>query len=81
MIELKNVTLVTIDTTDNLDGTLKAIYTSMSGINFASVKLITTEAQIERNRYLEWQRGWWDSRHQREPSPRTNHGSTRWLGD
>jgi hypothetical protein len=53
MIELKNVTLVTIDTTDNLDGTLKAIYTSMSGINFASVKLITTEAQIERNRYLE----------------------------
>lgn len=48
MIELPDVTLVSIDTTSNLDGTLRALYTSMSGIKYGSVKLITTEEQIEK---------------------------------
>jgi hypothetical protein len=48
MIELPDVTLVSIDTTSNLDGTLRALYTSMSGIKYGSVKLITTEDQIEK---------------------------------
>jgi len=52
MIELPDVTLVTIDTTDNLNKTLKALYTSMSGINFGSIKLITTKEQIEKNSSL-----------------------------
>ena len=49
MIELSDVTLISVDTTDNLDGTLKGIYTSMSGINFGAIKLITTKEQIEKN--------------------------------
>lgn len=48
MIELPDVTLVSIDTTSNLDGTLRALYTSMNSIKYGSVKLITTEEQIER---------------------------------
>jgi hypothetical protein len=48
MIELPDVTLVSIDTTSNLDGTLRALYTSMGGIKYGSVKLITTEEQIKR---------------------------------
>ena len=49
MIDLPNVTLVSIDTTDDLSGTLKGVYTSMSGINFGAVKIITTKNQIETN--------------------------------
>tara|TARA_B100000925_G_scaffold58488_1_gene38949 strand:+ start:3891 stop:4592 length:702 start_codon:yes stop_codon:yes gene_type:complete len=49
MIELSDVTLISVDTTDNLEGTLNGIYTSMSGINFGAVKLITTKEQIKRN--------------------------------
>jgi len=49
MIKLPNVTLISIDTTDNLSGTLKGVYTSMSGINFGAVKIITTKKQIENN--------------------------------
>ena len=49
MIELSDVTLISIDTTDNLEGTLNGIYTSMSGINFGAIKLITTKEQIEKN--------------------------------
>ena len=41
MIELPNVTLISIDTTDDLSGTLNAVYTSMKGINFGNVKIIT----------------------------------------
>lgn len=52
MIELTNVTLVSVDTTDNITGTLKAIYTSMSGIKYGSVKLITTKEQIKKNQFL-----------------------------
>ena len=49
MIKLSNVTLISIDTTDNLSGTLKGVYTSMSGINFGAIKIITTKKQIENN--------------------------------
>ena len=49
MIELSDVTLISIDTTDNLEGTLNGIYTSMMGINFGAVKLITTKEQIKKN--------------------------------
>jgi hypothetical protein len=49
MIKLPDVTLISIDTTDNLSGTLKGVYTSMSGINFGAVKIITTKKQIENN--------------------------------
>ena len=49
MTELSDVTLISVDTTDNLDGTLKGIYTSMMGINFGAVKLITTKEQIKTN--------------------------------
>ena len=48
MIELPDVGVVSIDTTSNLDGTLRALYTSMGGIKYGSVKLITTEEQIKR---------------------------------
>jgi len=49
MIELLDVTLISIDTTDDLSGTLNGVYTSMSGINFGAVKIITTKEQIENN--------------------------------
>lgn len=49
MIKLPDVTLISIDTTDNLSGTLKGVYTSMCGINFDSIKIITTKKQIENN--------------------------------
>jgi hypothetical protein len=52
MIELPNVTLVSIDTTDDLSGTLNAVYTSMKGINFGNVKIITTKEQIKNNSSL-----------------------------
>jgi hypothetical protein len=49
MIYLPEVTLISIDTTDDLSGTLNGVYTSMSGINFDSVKIITTKEQIKNN--------------------------------
>ena len=52
MLNLPDVTLISIDTTDNLSGTLNGVYTSMSGINFGAVKMITTKEQIENNSYL-----------------------------
>jgi len=48
MIELSDVTLISIDTKSEIDGTLRALYTSMSGINYGSVKLITTAENIEK---------------------------------
>lgn len=48
MIELPDVTLITIDTTSEIDGTINALYTSMSGIKFGSIKLITTKEKIEQ---------------------------------
>ena len=52
MLNLPDVTLISIDTTDNLSGTLNGVYTSMSGINFGAVKMITTKEQIENNSSL-----------------------------
>ena len=41
MIDLSDVTLVSIDTTDRINETLTAVYTSMNGIKYGSVKLVT----------------------------------------
>lgn len=49
MIELSNVTLISVDTTEDLSDTLGAVYTSMSGIHFGAVKIITSKEQIEKN--------------------------------
>jgi len=38
MIDLPDVTLISVDTTDDMSGTLNGVYTSMSGINFGAVK-------------------------------------------
>lgn len=48
MIDLPQVTLISVDTTSELDNTLKALYTSMSGINFGEVKLITTKDNLKK---------------------------------
>lgn len=48
MIDLPQVTLISIDTTLELNSTLKALYTSMSGINFGEVKLITTKDNLKK---------------------------------
>ena len=53
MQNLPDVTLVSIDTTDDLTGTLNGVYTSMSGIKFGDVKIITTKEQIKKNQSLE----------------------------
>lgn len=48
MIELPDVTLITIDTTSEINGTINALYTSMNGIKFGTIKLITTKEKIEQ---------------------------------
>ena len=35
-INLPDVTLISVDTTDDLSGTLRGVYTSMSGINYGA---------------------------------------------
>ncbi len=55
MQNLPDVTLVSIDTTDDLTGTLNGVYTSMSGIKFGDVKIITTKQQIKKNHTLEYE--------------------------
>jgi len=52
MIDLPNVTLISIDTTDSLNGTLNGVYTSMRGIDFGDVKIVTTKEQIKNNASL-----------------------------
>lgn len=52
-IYIPDLTLISIDTTKDIGGTLDAIYTSMMGINFGSIKLITKKHQIEKNIHLE----------------------------
>lgn len=47
MIKLPDVTLISVDTTSNISGTLRALHTSMSGIEYGSVKLITDEKNIK----------------------------------
>ena len=48
MINLPEVTLFSIDTTSDIEGTIKAVHTSMSGINFGAIKLVTTKENIEK---------------------------------
>jgi hypothetical protein len=48
MINISNVTLLAIDNTHRIDNTIKAIYTSISEINFGKIKLITTKENIDK---------------------------------
>ncbi len=48
MINLPEVTLFSIDTRTEIDGTINALYTSMSGIEYGKVKLLTTKKNIEK---------------------------------
>ena len=48
MINLPEVTLFSIDTRTQIDGTINALYTSMSGIEYGKVKLLTTKKNIEK---------------------------------
>ena len=50
MIDLSEVTLFSIDTTSDIEGTIKAVHTSMNGINFGAIKLVTTKENIEKYR-------------------------------
>ena len=50
MINLLEVTLFSIDTPSDIEGTIKAIHTSMSGINYGAVKLVTTKENIKKYR-------------------------------
>jgi hypothetical protein len=43
MIDLNRVTLISIDTTDRIEETIQAVYTSMNGISYGSVKIITKD--------------------------------------
>lgn len=47
-IEIPEVTLLCVDTTPNIQGSINAIYTSIRGINFGQVKLITTKEMMEK---------------------------------
>ena len=46
MVNLPQVTLISVDTTSNPEDTIKALYTSMSGITFGSVKLIANKDKV-----------------------------------
>ena len=48
MINLPNVTLFSVDTTSSIDDTIHALYTSMNGIEYGEVKLITLKENIEK---------------------------------
>lgn len=48
MLNLSKVTLVSIDNTSKIDKTIKSLYTSMSGIKYGDVKLITSQNYIEK---------------------------------
>lgn len=48
MIDLNQVTLVSVDTTSRIEETIRAVYTSMNGIKYASVKIITTKENIDK---------------------------------
>ena len=50
MINLPEVTLFSIDTTSDIEGTIRAVYTSMSGVNYGDIKLVTTKENIEKYR-------------------------------
>ena len=48
MIDLDKVTLVSIDTTSRIEETIRAVHTSMNGIKYANVKIITTKENIDK---------------------------------
>ena len=48
MIDLNRVTLISIDTTNRIEETIQAVYTSMNGIEYGSVKIITTPENIKQ---------------------------------
>ena len=48
MIELPQVTLFAFDNTPKIDATIQALYTSMQGIEFGAVKLVTSPKQIKK---------------------------------
>lgn len=50
MINLPDVTLFAFDNTPKIDETITALYTSMNGINYGAVKLVTSKEQIEEYR-------------------------------
>ena len=50
MINLPEVTLFSIDTTSDIEGTIKAVHTSMNGVNYGAIKLVTTKENIEKYR-------------------------------
>lgn len=48
MIDLSQITLVSIDNTPKIEDTIKALHTSMSGIKYGDVKLITSDQYIDK---------------------------------
>ena len=50
MINLPEVTLFSIDTTSDIEGNIKAVHTSMNGVNYGAIKLVTTKENIEKYR-------------------------------
>lgn len=50
MILLPDVTLFAFDNTPKIDETIRALYTSMNGIKYGSIKLVTSKEQIEQYR-------------------------------
>jgi hypothetical protein len=47
-IEIPDVTLICVDTTPRIEGSFNAIYTSISGINFGAIKLISTKEMVDK---------------------------------
>jgi hypothetical protein len=50
MIELPEVTLFAFDNTPKIEETIQALYTSMNGIKYGDIKLVTSEEQREKYR-------------------------------
>jgi len=48
MKDLSKVTLLAIDNTDRIEGTIKGVYTSIQKINFGEVKILTSFEHKEK---------------------------------
>ena len=48
MKNLSNITLLAIDNTNRIEGTIKAVYTSIEKINFGDVKILTSRDHKEK---------------------------------
>lgn len=53
MIDLPNVTLFAFDNTPKIDETIRALYTSMTGIKYGAIKLITSKNRLN-SIVLDW---------------------------